>query len=351
MNTRSIRLAKDFITEQGGETAPLPLSEEEIDPSVQYDQEVTAKLLESKEEVYPVDYDHPEDAGCSEFSFFEDGKQRTVQIGHIRAEIGSAHITIPVHYFVVAAVILQRSGRKLNPWREPAMYEGILIERSLAKSKRILSEFEEKGLAIEGVEVKGGDYYDLRRKALQKVKQLRLDLEQDLITKWRKSEESEGNFLVVDGTLMNLRNERNVDRCVGVSKSFQTRYSNASDYSRITSLEEFERSWSFSFHDPEDEDYDLRTGPRERVSWYLRLRTGRNKNPEFGLVRAEISKKYRDEPAKYADQFSRWLLSERLPTSHPAPRWSNHLFPISECENYLTSRMPSTSTINASMKG
>lgn len=347
----SLKLAKQFVADQGGELAPLKISEEELNPSAQYDQSLSAVPLESRKKMYDVDFDHPKDTTCSEFAFFEDGKQRTVQIGHLRPKIGSSHVTIPVHFFVVAAAILRRTDRKLKPWGEPEVRKGILVERSLARDQQVIDELETRGLAIENVKAQGGDYYDLRRKALTKAKQLRLDLEQELITKWRESEESEDGFLVVDGTLMNLRNEKNVDRCVGVSKSFGTRYSDASDFSRITSLEEFQRSWTFRFHDPDDGDYDPRKGPRERVSWYLRVRTGENKNPEFGLMRIEISKEYTDDSTEYADRFSRWLLSERLPTSYPAPRWSNHLFPIVECENYLSSQMPSITTINASMKG
>jgi hypothetical protein len=116
-------------------------------------------------------------------------------------------------------------------------------------------------------------------------------------------------------------------------------------------MQEFERSWTFRFHNPDDEKFDLKKGPRERVSWYLRLRSGRNAEPEFGLIRVEISKNYVDQAKEYADKFSQWLLSERLPTSFPAPRWDNHLYPIAGCENYLSSIMPPTATINASMKG
>ena len=194
----------------------------------------------------------------------------------------------------------------------------------------------------------GGDYYKLRNRALQKSKSMRLDLEDELIKQWRTSGESENHFLIVDGTLMNFRDEQNVKQCIGVSKSFGSRYFNISENNRIIQMNEFERSWTFKFHQPEE---DERLGARERISWYLRLRSRPNSDPEFGLIRVEISRVYTDGAAEFADRFSKSLLSDRLPTSYPAPRWDKHLYPIKECENYLSSVMPSIATITASMKG
>jgi hypothetical protein len=69
------------------------------------------------------------------------------------------------------------------------------------------------------------------------------------------------------------------------------------------------------------------------------------------MVRVEIAKKFANDAASHAERISRSLLSERLPTSYPAPRWDKHLYPIRACENYLSSVMPSISTITATMQG
>ena len=87
------------------------------------------------------------------------------------------------------------------------------------------------------------------------------------------------------------------------------------------------------------------------MSWYLRLRDKTHADPEFGLIRIEISKAYADKASSYAERFSRWLLSDRLPTAYPTPRWDKHLYPIRACESYLTSIMPSLATITAGVKG
>lgn len=348
---KSLRKARGFVSAQKGELAPLALSEEEINPEIQNDLSLQVYNLEPATSCYRVPYQYPEDADSTEFAFFEDGRQKTVQIGHIPIQYNNHFVIIPVHYFIVAAVILCRDQRRLKLWDVPQIREGILVERSLIPDQRVLSEFEESGLLIVDTEAQGADYYELRKRALRKATMQRRLLEDDLVDKWGHSKESQDHFLIVDGTLMNLRTEQNVDRCIGVSKSFGTRYFSVSEHNRIMRMSEFERSWTFRFHSPEDENDDLRKGPRERVSWYLRLRKQLHSDPEFGLVRIEMSKTYADAASDYANRFSRSLISERFPTSYPKPRWDKHLYPIHECENYLSSIIPSIETIQACMKG
>lgn len=347
----ALRRAREFISAQNGVIAPLTISEEELNPTIQDDLTLQAYPLEAMTSSYTVNYSFPDDSTCSEFSFFEDGKQRTLQIGFIPTLVGSNQVLLPVHFFVVASVILKREDCELKVWGAPEIQQGIFIERSLVPNQRVLEDFEDMGLDIIGISAQGGDYYDLKRLALQEAKKRRLAVEDQLIGQWRQSSEARDSFLVVDGTLMNLRDEENVEQCVGVSKSFGSRYFSVSDHNRILRMAEFERSWTFRFHSPEDDTDDLRLGSRERISWYLRLRNRPNTDPEFGLIRVEISQRHADQASEYADRFSRSLLSDRLPTSYPAPRWDKHLYPIRACENYLSSVMPSISTINASMKG
>ena len=349
----SLRFAREFITAQNGTVAPLTLSEEELNPTEQDDLSIQTYPLEATEHCYPVDFKFPADSMSSEFRFFEDGKQRTVQIGFIPVKYGDLNVLIPVHYLVVAAVILMREDRQLKVWDSPAVEEGILVEKSLVPDQSVLDEFTNKGLTVldSSVGEGGGDYYSLKSRALRKAKDRRLNLENQLIARWRQSHVAEQSFLVVDGTLMNFRSEDNVERCIGVSKSFGSRYFSSSDHNRIMQMAEFERSWTFRFHSEDDDTDDPRLGSRERISWYLRLRSALHADPEFGLVRVEMSQRHADSTSEYAERFSRSLLSDRLPTGYPEPRWDNHLYPIRACERYLSSIIPSIATVNASMKG
>ena len=346
---RALQAARDFITAQGGRVAPLGLSEEEIGPTLQDDLSGQVFPLESMDSLYRVPYRFPDESAASEFRFFEDGRQRTVQIGFIPYKAGQVEVLLPVHYFAVGAAILERTDRDLVAWGTPVIDEGVIVERSLVPNSALLATFEGQGLRVVDAEsrVPGADYYQLRKRALEVAKSLRLSAENTLISAWRSQAADSNAFLVVDGTLMNFRNEDNVERCVGVSKSFSSRYFSSSDFNRILQLSEFQRSWTFRFH---EEDDDLRKGGRERVSWYLRLRERKNSDPEFGLIRVEISRRHMTRAAAFADRFSRSLLSERLPTAYPRPRWDKLLYPIQACESYLSSLMPSTETIRASMR-
>jgi len=344
----SLRWAKEFIREQDGSIAPLPVSEEELNPEIQDDLSLQAVLVESNE-VRRVPFAYPSDASDSEFRFFEDGRQQTIQIGHIPVKYSGKHqLLLPVHYVVVAAAILERANRRLTLWKHPLIREGILVAKELVPRQQVLEGFEHRGLTVIDTSSTDSDYYSLRRRALHKAKDERLAVEQHLIREWRCSKESEDHFLVVDGTLMNLRDEENVERCIGVSKSFGSRYFTVSDHNRIMAMTEFERSWVFRFH---AEESDLRMGGRERLSWYLRLRSGERKEPEYGLVRVELGRQHAGRISQLADRFSRSLLADRLPTSYPAPRWDKHLYPIRACERYLTSIMPSKATVTATMGG
>ncbi len=344
----SLRWAKEFIRDQDGSVAPLPLSEEEFNPDIQDDLSLQAVLVESKQ-VSRIPFDYPADASESEFRFFEDGRQQTIQIGHIPVEFSGDHrLLIPVHYFVVAAAILERKNRRLALWGSPIIREGILVAKDLVPDQRVLKRIEDTGLNVIDTNPIESDYYRLRRRALNRAKDERLTVEQHLIRDWRRSKEAHDHFLVIDGTLMNLRDEENVERCIGVSKSFGSRYFNVTDHNRIMAMTEFERSWAFRFH---SDDSDLRMRGRERLSWYLRLRSGERREPEYGLVRVEIGRQHAPRVSELADRFSRSLLADRLPTSYPAPRWDKHLYPIRACERYLTSVMPSKGTIAATMGG
>lgn len=70
----ALRQAKEFVTAQGGELAPLMISEEELNPHATKDATNKAHPIEPITCCYKVNYSFPEDSDCSEFSFFEDGK-------------------------------------------------------------------------------------------------------------------------------------------------------------------------------------------------------------------------------------------------------------------------------------
>ncbi len=66
MNIRdTLKNAREFIRRQGGAIAPLPITEEELDPSAQDDQSFQAYALEPTTSCQNVDYTYPDDYGIT----------------------------------------------------------------------------------------------------------------------------------------------------------------------------------------------------------------------------------------------------------------------------------------------
>jgi hypothetical protein len=347
---KEISHIKKLIQDLDGQVAPSQFTEEELVPSYDSD-EVDNRTFDIEPTGTVYNNKINEATDTSEFSFFEDAKQRTIQIGFIPAKDSGIIKIIPIHYYAIGAVILKRTNRKLSLWNKPALETGVVIHKKTISDKAKINQLELLGVNVidtstyDTNDTGSTDYYTLKRWALEAVKKRKQKTEQELIEKWRLEEKTE-SFLVIDGSLINLRGEENLKRCIGLSKTSRMKMDN---YDKIMQLKEFERSWTFSFHSDEEGD-DKSTGVRERVSWYLRLRDKSNSDPEFGLIRSELHFSYKSQAKTLADKLSKSLLLERLPTSYPEGNWDRTIYPIAVCGNYLSSIMPSIRTIKASIK-
>jgi hypothetical protein len=325
---------KDFVTANNGTLAASAFLEEEGYIAEELESVTNTANLEEVA-TYPV-----EQQTESEFCFFEDGIQRTLYIGQLLAN--GAHI--PVHYCTVAATILERSERCFHPVDGLLLKKDlILVSKSHIPKPGTLDRLEAEGVTIVDTGVTSTNFNELCRKAQYWSKAKRLELEAELIELWDKTY-SGPSFLVVDGTIMNLRSEDAVARCLGISKQIQERHHELADHKKILGLKNGERSWTFSF---KGVDEDSRMGARDRISWYLRIRDTKGRHPEFGLLRCEISKRHKDAAPELADRLSRSLCAERFPIAYPDSRWDRLLYPIRQCEQYLRSKCKPVRSIQA----
>lgn len=69
----------------------------------------------------------------------------------------------------------------------------------------------------------------------------------------------------------------------------------------------------------------------EKLSWYLRLRDPRGRDPLWGLLRIEVP----EADAERVDLVSRWVLAEAAPLALPDPRWDTLVYGVRDCEEYL----------------
>lgn len=325
---------KAFILENGGVIAAGSILEEENPIAEEIEHAGSTVNLERTD---PKNVAHD---GTTEFSFFEDGIQRTLYVAHLI--VNGFHI--PVHYCTVAAVILQRTDRHFH------LVEGLfskremlLVSRANVPNPASLDRLAGAGVEIVDTEKATRNFNELCRSAQYRAKDERLDIEKKVIEAWVEKFD-DGSFLVIDGTLMNLRSENAVARCVGISKELIERYSELENHRKIHALKEGERSWVFNFKTAEE---DPRLGGRDRLSWYVRIRSTKGRHPEFGLLRCELSTKHKENCGDLANRFSKSLMAERYPIAFPDPRWDRLLYPIRQCEQYLRSRCRPIASVQA----
>lgn len=240
---------------------------------------------------------------------------------------------------------MYRDGREMRVWKAPLIKKALIIPKQYITKPEAFDVLP-KDIEIVDINAESPDYYKIKRQAVTESKKLRLQCEEELIAAWLKEERKEDDLLVIDGTIMNFRNEDAIEHCVGLSKSFQNIYCSLEEYQKVLQLQEFQRSWAFRF---KEEDEDVRMGARDRISWYLRLRNTDGHGPEFGMLRIEVSLRHKDKIQQLADEVSRSVISERYPASFPDARWHNLIYPIKRCEDYLRSVMPSPTSIRASL--
>lgn len=345
-----LRLIRDLIKELKGNVSVSPYTEEELIPSYKDDETQDQKRVYYLTGESSATKELVGNTTASEFAFFQDGSQRTLQVGTIQVRFGETIRIIPVMYFTVATVILKRTNKNLSVFSTAMSRSGLLLEKKLITDAEIVAKLENSRIHIEdtsSIQTLDGsdDYYALKRKSLIKAKSLRLEIEEQLLEKW-VNENPGDSFILIDGTIMNFRKEPVLKRCVGISHSYRL---NFPDFDKILRLGELERSGIFSFH--KDQSEDLQQSVRERLSWFMRLRSSPIQDPEFGLIRAEIHYTHKDNgPIDLIKRLSSSLALEKLPTSYPDSSWHKMLYPIRECSTYLSSILPSAKSIQAQLR-
>ena len=254
------------------------------------------------------------------FAAFLDGTQRSQVLRYVSG--------FPVICGTVAAAIRERRDRRLVNWRR-----GPIVSRRVYAPKSVMSADEWMRLEMTGIDVADSSEPDAAtgespahpfavvERARELVQNHREAAESALAGEWCASEQE---MLFMDG---GIRGDDRVARsaCVaGVIKSHRTLYADGDALRIVLSLGEGWRSSVFS----------VETGRRAPVlSWYLRLRSPKGRDPMWGLVRVEVSAD--SEPASRANAVSRWILAESSPLSAPDARWDKMAYGVRDVEQFL----------------
>lgn len=155
---------------------------------------------------------------------------------------------------------------------------------------------------------------------------IRQRIENDLFVEWSKAASAERDWIVVDGML-----RHDVERAIGLVKSFTDSYLTGTDYEELYRLKPGYRSSAFSIS---------RHG-LDVVTWYLRLWDPTGRDPRFSLVRIETIgiNLSAPEASDQIDHLSAWVLAERIPSAKADERWATLLYPVHHLERILKRRL------------
>ena len=251
---------------------------------------------------------------------FLDGMQKSEVIRYVRG--------VPVIWGTVGAVIRDRRERRLHTWRH-------VVEHRLYAPRTQVSDAEWELLGRAGYPLTdsstaaGGEPASehplaLREAVVHRVQQDRKRAEQRLAVAWCDAEDRR---LMVDGGISDSDPVARSSAAIGVVKSHRALYVSGAALAVVLALRERERSSAFL------------VSPERRasvVSWYLRIRDPRGRDPMWGLIRVEMASGPKGaELTRRADEVSRWILAEVAPVSLPDGRWHTMLYGVRDCEEFL----------------
>jgi hypothetical protein len=247
--------------------------------------------------------------------YFLDGVQRTVLLGDAQG--------YPVFMHLSGAAVIKRDRKVLSPFGEPPLKLCLITHPSVKISSSVEVEF-----------VAESDNPTDMSVFTQLSSLLRKRLEQDLFKKTVKFIGS-GETLIFDGPLF-YTGGLHASNIIGIIKRHSVLY--LPETRAVSSLEVGERSPVFLLKRGKD-------GASISVaSFYLRL--FERKNPFFGVVRVEVPQVLADTSDK-ADALASFIFSERFPLIFSTHQADRKLYPISVCEKYLSSKLPSTDLLSA----
>jgi len=252
------------------------------------------------------------------FAAFLDGTQRSRVIAHADE--------VPIVHGLVAAVVRERSDRRMRTWGAPTVRDALYAPIPLLGS-RWRDVLLQAGIPVIDTLSRGDPAsthpFALQDSAIHAVQSAREAAERALAERWCATQARE---LVVDGAITGSETVATSARVVGVIKSHRTLYVEGDALRTVLRLRRGERSSVLRVTSPK------RTPV---ASWYLRLRDPRGHDPLWGLVRVEMAEAGADRLTERADAVSRWVLAESLPLAVPDGRWDKMMYGIRDCEEFL----------------
>jgi hypothetical protein len=268
-------------------------------------------------------------AARSRLRYFLDGTQRTLP-GYFSA-------SVPIIASINAAAILRRDERgdcRVAPgllafghaWLAPLKSGDEAVDRFVSAVRRQGGDVIDPLSEVRDPEAYAGalgDFGHLVQLAYKKARDLRQNLEEDLLGTWARETEAEAgdDWVVVDGALRIAQ-----PRMVGLVKSFTRQYLAGREAADLLRLPTRHRTAAFQVHDKWWRGTPV-------TAWYLRLHDATGRDPRYALVRVETAADV--TATEQIDEISAWLLAERIPRATADERWATLLYPVHYLEKIL----------------
>jgi hypothetical protein len=265
----------------------------------------------------------------SRLCYFLDGTQRTLP--------GYFSSSLPIIASINAAAILRRDERgdcRVAPgllsfghaWLAPLASGDEAVDRFVAtvlrQGGRVVDPLADVRDAAAYADALG-DFGHLVQMAYKKARELRQQLEDELLDRWVRetAADSRGDWVVVDGALRVAQ-----PRMVGLVKSFTRQYLAGQDAANLLRLPARHRTAAFRVHDRWWRGTPI-------TAWYLRMHDATGRDPRYALVRVETAAEVM--ATEQIDEISAWLLAERVPRATADERWATLLYPVHYLERIL----------------
>lgn len=269
--------------------------------------------------------------------YFMDGIQRTFHVGYFfNSEF---NYILPINYYIVGAVILERENRDLKVFNE------IIDSKFIIPPKDLLSDTILDLLEGSFIEISKADFDFFQVEKLRSVmnnyaSRERLRLERRIVNEFNKHNIDE--WMIVDGALTEkemFSNKEFMDstKKIGlikrqVRKFFTPKleFDMLKLFHNNRDMKTNKRSWKFQFKRRINGDNI------PILSCYTKLFFD-NPDPYFSLIRVETFKEYESE----FEAIVRAIREENYPSSFPSDVYDKKIYPIKMCEEHLRGRIPS----------
>jgi len=327
----------DLLSEIGGRTSPGEQIEES---NFRVREGFHNFRLEPVEQAAPgIDFAKQQRPEHVQLVYFSRALQRTQLVGHFYQK----GIEVPVHYAITGSIILEREHRKFKVWHKPELLTNVMVPFDFVDRREVLERFQSDAqVHLINTEGDRAEYTQLRIAAVRKARELTLGLRGKLCSEWGLSDGQDlKKYMVLSGTVADVPNKLLGPNFFAIARRVYVPWQNSELLEPQLTLPPYHRGQVMRTVNTVGDD------PMPKYTWFIRLRSSSQADPEFGLVRCTCLADSDQEAIEKANDITGRLVDERLPVTFPAEGWDKLIFPMKLCNDFLESMVPTRETVKS----